>query len=322
MYPKELKERSISVPFTRKLSDKSRKLTYRSRQGEFKFPLHWGQRKLLLSEIEFLTDCFLELPNATTVVYAGAAPGTHIPYLSGLFPTYNFVLYDPGKFNIQESDRIRIHNTYFTDDVARGLKNTDNTLFISDIRRSPEGDSIEDKIVMGDMNAQQVWHDLIRPARSMLKFRMPYDHGRVVYLEGDVYFQAWAPQSSSETRLVTSSHSLTVYNIQDYEDKLFRFNTITRSQDYPHEFVGYNGLDNCYDCRTEVEILKKYINVFGGEVRKMTTDITQTLGKHRSLLEFPHGVYPELSFEEKLPLLMEDPRENPNIARKLRRIKK
>src|SRR6185312_13213560 len=42
---------------------------------------HWGQRKLLLSEILFLTR-WGHL--GKTVVYAGAAPGSHIPYLSTL----------------------------------------------------------------------------------------------------------------------------------------------------------------------------------------------------------------------------------------------
>ena len=57
---------------------------------------HWGQRKLLFSEIEFLT---LYGHLAKTVVYAGAAPGTHINYLSKeLFPEHKWVLVDPAPF--------------------------------------------------------------------------------------------------------------------------------------------------------------------------------------------------------------------------------
>ncbi len=47
-------------------------LPYRRRKGEEKTVVHWGQRKLLLSEIEFLT---LYGQEGHPVVYAGAAPG-------------------------------------------------------------------------------------------------------------------------------------------------------------------------------------------------------------------------------------------------------
>lgn len=54
---------------------------------------HWGQRKLLLTEIEFLSHCLRKIkeaggnPRDYTVVYAGAADGRHIPFLwNSLFP--------------------------------------------------------------------------------------------------------------------------------------------------------------------------------------------------------------------------------------------
>jgi hypothetical protein len=43
-------------------------------------PLHAGQMKLLLSEIEFLTPFF---GKRFVVVYAGAAPGVHMPSTEG-----------------------------------------------------------------------------------------------------------------------------------------------------------------------------------------------------------------------------------------------
>src|SRR5437868_821867 len=62
----------------------------------------WGQRKLLLSEIEFLTIYWnaQEIPDPI-VVYVGAAHGNHIPLLSEMFPSFEFHLYDPAKFNIE-----------------------------------------------------------------------------------------------------------------------------------------------------------------------------------------------------------------------------
>ena len=45
--------------------------------SERKTARHFGQRKLLISEIEFLT---MHARFNDTVVYAGAAPGTHIDF--------------------------------------------------------------------------------------------------------------------------------------------------------------------------------------------------------------------------------------------------
>jgi hypothetical protein len=70
---------------------------------------HWGQRKLLLSEIQFLTKYYDLFDNNKKkyVLYVGAAHGIHIPVLSKLFPELNFILYDPSKFRIKENDKIK-----------------------------------------------------------------------------------------------------------------------------------------------------------------------------------------------------------------------
>jgi hypothetical protein len=44
-----------------------------------------------------------------TFLYAGAAPGTHIAYLSALFPHVHFILVDPAEFTVKATDRITIH---------------------------------------------------------------------------------------------------------------------------------------------------------------------------------------------------------------------
>lgn len=40
---------------------------------------------------------------------------------------------------------------------------------------------------------------------------------------------------------------------------MFYFNTFIRVQVYPHEVLGGEGIDHCYDCRSEIEILSNYI---------------------------------------------------------------
>lgn len=51
-----------------------------------------------MSEIEFL---LLFAEKGDIVIYSGAAPGTHINYLSSLFEGVYFKLIDPAPFNIK-----------------------------------------------------------------------------------------------------------------------------------------------------------------------------------------------------------------------------
>jgi len=80
-------------------------MKYMRRYGEFKTVLHWGQRKLFFSELEFFlryTSSRLPQPGKEVlqqVVYAGAAPGIHTNYLSDLFPGLRFHLVDPAPFS-------------------------------------------------------------------------------------------------------------------------------------------------------------------------------------------------------------------------------
>jgi hypothetical protein len=98
----------------------SPQLPYRRRHGEVKSVCHWGQRKLLLSEIEFFSEYgSSQIP--TFVIYAGAAPGHHIPLLADMFPNLHFLLVDPSPFEIEETDRIHIRNEFFSEELARQL---------------------------------------------------------------------------------------------------------------------------------------------------------------------------------------------------------
>lgn len=77
--------------------------------------VHLGQRKLLLSEIQFLSKV-----NTEYCLYAGAAPGNKTHYLSQLFPKIKFILIDPNKFNIniRKNNRIYSHREYPHQDIV------------------------------------------------------------------------------------------------------------------------------------------------------------------------------------------------------------
>jgi len=229
---------------------------YRRRTHENKTALHWGQRKLLLSEVEFFSIYWdaLKIPNPICV-YAGAAPGTHILLLSEMFPSFTFHLYDPSPFTIKASPKIQLFNEYFTDDVADRYSGRKDIFFLSDIRtadyklfqreslasrgitqfddnRLPigpydlvvaatkESDMKTEDQIWGDMNMQQTWINRINPEHALLKFRLPYVQSgtdRVVpYLRGVVYWQVWSPQTSTETRLKPVRNSSGIYDLAEW----------------------------------------------------------------------------------------------------------
>jgi hypothetical protein len=286
------------VKFNRKLTSTDPEMKYHRRENEIKTTLHWGQRKLLLTEIEFLT---MFAKKGDIIVYAGAAGGKHIPYLAKMFPEVTFDLWDPNPFSIKETEQIKIFNEYFTEDVAKKYsENGDKILFMSDIRTADtnklDAEEIEE-YVFNDMKMQQDWHETIKPKRSMLKFRLPWDSGKTKYLKGDIYFQVWAPQTSTETRLITDKivNGKIKYHEYDntkYESQCMYFNNVTRVSLYPHNVKG-DGIDYCYDCRGEVYILEKYFLKYKKELKvkarneligEISKDMSQFLTKGKRTL--------------------------------------
>jgi hypothetical protein len=290
-----------NLKFIRILDDSIPRVVYYRRTSEVKSTIHWGQRKLLMSEIEFLSL----LPSKSYLVtYAGSAPGTHIPYLEKLFPKLKWFLVDPAPFSCQENENVIIRRTLFTDETCNDViqmakeKNLD-VLLISDIRSADpfsgiSEEEVESKVVF-DMKLQMDWHLKIKPLLSMFKFRLPWTEGLTDYLEGEIYLPVWGPVSTTETRLVIKRDALMIkYNNKKYEEQLFYFNTILRPAVFDLHDVGSNNcLDHCYDCMTELTILTNYLNHIKYDKEKIPTrilemskEISQKLTKNRTLCDF------------------------------------
>lgn len=77
------------------LNDLSPETKYVPPKDSKKISMQFEQRKLLMSDILFLTNYGEQ---SDIVVYVGAAPGLHIPFLSSLFPTHTFILIDKDPF--------------------------------------------------------------------------------------------------------------------------------------------------------------------------------------------------------------------------------
>lgn len=259
------------------LTESSKTKSYVSRKNEDKIE-DWGQRKLLLSEIEFFS---LYCPNEKIIcLYIGAAPGDHIEFLSKMFTNIEFHLYDKNEnydFNVKETERIKIFEQYFTDSDVKKYKNSKLPIFlISDfisIRKNfysknkidpidkklfdkyePELDLQLEKEIWADMERQQKWVKEIKPQEALLKFRLPYpnkgfqtdENGNVEYLAGKIYFQIWEGATSTELRLVPDNteneYKMKKYNLVKFDDQVFYHNTETRLKKKYYNI--FNGSEN------------------------------------------------------------------------------
>merc|ERR1712176_753877 len=90
-----------------------------------------------------------------------------------------------------------------------------------------------DECIDCDMSHQRGWVEILRPAVSLLKFRLPWHEGVSCYLHGRLLVQAYAPCTSTESRLMVTAADLELgeksYNNQEYMEQLMRHNTIGRA---------------------------------------------------------------------------------------------
>ncbi|CAF1079311.1 unnamed protein product [Rotaria sordida] len=233
----------------------------KSSPGESTTTEYWGQRKLLLSEIEFLTSYATD--DNSLVIYAGAAPGAHLDYLSSLFPELEFVLIDIKTFVEFKSDKIKIQSECFTEDLAKTFSGKNkNILFICDIRTFSGHNNFEEDIRV-DISNQLIWHSTIDSHASLLTFRLPNVPGTVLFFEGYMLLDIWTSRKSMECRLIVEKNAqIITYDNEDFERAMDNFQNVTRTMYYKHDLdtVKTEGLDHCYDCRAEIFILQKYLN--------------------------------------------------------------
>ena len=207
--------------------------------------LHHGQRKLFVSELQCLTHFCRDAAARLVVVYAGAAPGHHIPFFLRLFPGVEWHLYDPRAFDVPAGPNVHLYNEYFTDAVAESWRGRAD-VFIS------------------DMKMQDDWTRLMRPRRgAMLKFRPPYlEAGAAaspLYTHGRVLWQTWPSVSSTEGRLIVSAADAVAprrpFDAARYQSACAVHNLAVRPwATYAPPAAGLEavpGYDRCFDCTNE-----------------------------------------------------------------------
>ena len=262
---------------------------YFERKGRTKNSVKYGQLKLFTTEMQFFTKYWNpeEVENPICV-YVGSAPGTHIPFLTELFPWFTFHLYDPRDLfdeKLKTNPRVKLHVQFFTDEDAKKYAKRRDVFFLSDIRTSSynkekysteKAQKENEALVKEDMERQKRWVEIIQPVKAQLKFRLPYTYNWLKektfeYLDGDVYRQAWAPQTSTETRLVVDlMKPMRQWNFPIYEKMLFYHNNVVREHAiFVNPLNNMNspadtevGLTQDYDSTLFLVIIQEYMKKF------------------------------------------------------------
>ncbi len=291
------------------LLEHDRQKPYHGRQNEKKTSVHWGQRKLALTTLAMINFFWdpSKIPELT-IVYAGAAPGKNLNFVMNHYPHIKWHLYDPHPvgFGIKlvRNPMVTIHdgpvNGFFTDVIANEWKDRNDIFFISDIRTVDinviKNNAEIEKGIWGDMKMQQKWVTIIKPVVAMLKFRLPWtdiDFSNDIretapYLAGIVMKQPWAPQTSTETRLlilrssmVNGRYLMHDWNIRVYQDKMFHLNSVVRElvrfynpfhsndPDRRTEEINPPELTNDWDSLVETTILNDFLTKTGIKIDRL-----------------------------------------------------
>lgn len=260
--PLTIDDIKITLPYTEGV--------YRIGDVSVRYPVHFGQMKLFVSEVQAIEYAKSTKLNIHTMVYAGAAPGTHVLVLSEMYPEIQFVLYDPASFDhrLYGKPNVGCIQDLFTDaDVVKWTGA--DILFVSDIRSGTvDNDTTFNKFVEEDMLRQQDWVIRMRPPLALMKFRLDYTDGKVDkitnYLDGVINLQSFCANTSTEGRIMIDRRQFCVgeyikrdYSAMEYEQKQAYFNTIIREWGTFHNSdAGSLGLCVCFNCSHFAHIMR------------------------------------------------------------------
>lgn len=262
-----LRPSPVNIPFYRTIDKIPGSAKFKEYDCKLYRHVHWGQLKLLLSEIEFITIALNEYgwDSKPIFIYPGAAPGHHTKLLSSMFPQVTFHLYDEAPFICQPSDRIKIYHQYFLDsdmEYWRNYERNQPILLCSDIRTSP----VTDESITENNLLQLKWWQTIQPDLTIYKFRLPYAKGSLKYPEGKMYIQAFPKLMSTECRLyIKKGAKMVDYDFITHKDILAYHNQFLRGNKYyifpdKQDFdLKRDGVCNCYDCTTFLHIVYEYL---------------------------------------------------------------
>ena len=266
-------------------------LPYRQREGVEKFSTKWGQRKLAMALIQFLTYHWdkKKVPNPK-LVYVGAASGNNIEFvMKNMFPDFECHLYDPREIEVEPTDKMILYKQLFLEEDARRWSGRDDVFLVVDLRSMKKTNYegyVPESVISEDMILQQKFYEIIKPVKAQLKFRLPYyvpgkSPRYIEYLYGLVYYQVWPGQTSTECRLVPMETPDGITKIhwdsRKHEQQLFYHNTVVREkikfynpfyvEGDPKSMTPVDDLEltNEYDSVAEAFLLRDYLIKMGGD---------------------------------------------------------
>ncbi len=287
----------------REVEEIERNMEYRQdiRNTNYLLNCHIGHRKLLNVLLEFITESEkrgIDFRDST-VLYIGASPGISINVINELYPETKWILYDKNESLVNnKNNNIKFIKKYYDDDeienVIKIIRENKKKyfLYISDMR-----DDVDEKIILEDMKKQQKWiydyeKNKIRVDGICLKMRLPYYNkdkerdynyqnlfnkdkiiakkNNIIYLDGKIRIQAYAPKRSTETRLISYyPYKAIEYDIREYENKMNYFNIEMRSESYEYKNSNKNSniIFKNYDEVREYQIISDFC-----EIKKIKVD--------------------------------------------------
>ena len=240
----------------------------------------WLYRQLLLSEIEFLTEYSNE--SNCLVVYAGAASGIHLNYLSDLFPQVEFVLIDSNAILTEQNDQITIIEKDFNEKLAKKYaKEERRILFICN-------KGINDDLML--------WQSNINSYASLLPIH--FSSTSFQFYDGRILLNLWSPRNSFECRLIVERDaSIITYETHQFKKAISYFQNHLRLMYYEHDLneIETEGLDHCYDCRAEIFILEKYV--------RKTQSIDDEILLKKKIAELSYDISRNIYEKNRQPIL-------------------
>ena len=155
-------------------ADDVRRKYYR-RTNETKSKVPWGQRKLMIIEIEFLQNIGIKSSAKSKSGLCGGCPGKHIQYFGRIVSGCRILSLGSQSFHIQDYAAC-IFQEYFTEETAHSGP-IEMMSFYFNIRtadyKTMECHKNEQQI-LADLELQKRCHLVMNPCESLLKFRLPY----------------------------------------------------------------------------------------------------------------------------------------------------
>jgi len=196
---------------------------------------------------------------------------------NGVLITDRFEFHTSG-YTMEDDKKIpRSECGFMTGEVAKELRDRSEKekwilVFASDIRtlNQDEDEDETDEKIQQNMTDQATWVKIMNPAMSLLKFRLSWRPGKTRYLKGDIYFQYYCGNSSTEGRLLTDEDEKLVEidydnthyeSVQFYHNKNVRMNLEFRNILFYIEPHLKNYLRNDYDSVGEINAFEEYFNL-------------------------------------------------------------